>query len=185
MFLISSCRCLCAIHWSQVLSREWRCSWPVPTGDAPTTSEWSTILSCTKVQLILEVWWYVGNVGHKGYPSFLYALFFIVFRPPATKKLKGVYYCFHLVHLSVCLWIKSWLLFIFNIACFSHFISTHLINQVQRVCHMEIFFFKFQNFILFYFIFLGWVGGGGVYDLFCWIKIYIMGLWFHYEVISG
>ena len=27
----------------------------VPTGDAPTTSEWSTILLPTKVQLILEV----------------------------------------------------------------------------------------------------------------------------------
>ena len=27
-----------------------------PTGDAPTTSEWSTILLLTKMQLILEVW---------------------------------------------------------------------------------------------------------------------------------
>ena len=27
MFLISSCSCLCPIHWSQVLSLEWRCSW--------------------------------------------------------------------------------------------------------------------------------------------------------------
>ena len=27
MILISSCICLCSIHWSQVLSREWRCSW--------------------------------------------------------------------------------------------------------------------------------------------------------------
>ena len=27
MFLISFCSCLCPIHWSQVLSREWRCSW--------------------------------------------------------------------------------------------------------------------------------------------------------------
>ena len=27
MFLVSSCSCLCAIYWSQVLSREWRCSW--------------------------------------------------------------------------------------------------------------------------------------------------------------
>ena len=24
---ILSCSCLCPIHWSQVLSREWRCSW--------------------------------------------------------------------------------------------------------------------------------------------------------------
>ena len=28
-----------------------------PTGDAPTTSEWSAILLLTKVWLILEVWW--------------------------------------------------------------------------------------------------------------------------------
>ena len=27
MFLFSSFSCLCPIHWSQVLSREWRCSW--------------------------------------------------------------------------------------------------------------------------------------------------------------
>ena len=27
-----------------------------PTGDAPTTSEWSTILLPTKVLIILEVW---------------------------------------------------------------------------------------------------------------------------------
>ena len=27
MFLFSSCSSLCTIHWSQVLSREWRCSW--------------------------------------------------------------------------------------------------------------------------------------------------------------
>ena len=25
--LISFCNCLCPIHWSQLLSREWRCSW--------------------------------------------------------------------------------------------------------------------------------------------------------------
>ena len=27
MFLFWSCSCLCLIHWSQVLSREWRCCW--------------------------------------------------------------------------------------------------------------------------------------------------------------
>ena len=27
MFLVSSCNYLCQIHWSEVLSREWRCSW--------------------------------------------------------------------------------------------------------------------------------------------------------------
>ena len=32
----------------------------MPTGDAPTTSEWSTILLPTKVRLILEILWYAG-----------------------------------------------------------------------------------------------------------------------------
>ena len=27
MFLVSSCSCLCPIHWSQMSSWEWRCSW--------------------------------------------------------------------------------------------------------------------------------------------------------------
>ena len=27
MIIVSSCCCLCPIHWNQVLSREWRCSW--------------------------------------------------------------------------------------------------------------------------------------------------------------
>ena len=27
MFLVCSCSCICAIYWSQLLSREWRCSW--------------------------------------------------------------------------------------------------------------------------------------------------------------
>ena len=27
MYLVSSCNCLCAVYWSHVLSREWRCSW--------------------------------------------------------------------------------------------------------------------------------------------------------------
>ena len=31
-----------------------------PTGDAPTTSEWSTIVLPTKVRLILEVWRYIN-----------------------------------------------------------------------------------------------------------------------------
>ena len=48
-----SLSCLCPIHWSQVLSQEWRCSWAAPTGDAPTTAQWSTILLPTKVGLIM------------------------------------------------------------------------------------------------------------------------------------
>ena len=33
-----------------------------PTGDAPTTSEWSTILLPNKVHLILEIWRYMEPV---------------------------------------------------------------------------------------------------------------------------
>ena len=36
--------------------------WAAPTGDAPTTSEWWTILLPTKVQLILDVWRYITVV---------------------------------------------------------------------------------------------------------------------------
>ena len=36
-----------------------------PTGDAPTTSEWSTIKLPTKVHLILETWRYIRVFTHK------------------------------------------------------------------------------------------------------------------------
>ena len=34
------------------------------TGDAPTTSKWWTFLLPTKVQLVLEVWWYSKEMPH-------------------------------------------------------------------------------------------------------------------------
>ena len=43
------------IHWSQVLIENEDVVGTAPTGDAPTTSEWSTILLPTKVRLILEI----------------------------------------------------------------------------------------------------------------------------------
>ena len=60
MFLILSWSCLCPIHWSQVLSQEFKNEDVVgaaPTGAAPTTSEWPASLLPTKVWLILDVWW--------------------------------------------------------------------------------------------------------------------------------
>ena len=33
----------------------------VPKDDAPTTSEWSTILFPSKVPLILDIWWYIKH----------------------------------------------------------------------------------------------------------------------------
>ena len=64
MFLVSSCSCICPIHWRMVFSWEWRWSWSSASGDAPTTSEWSTILLPTKMWLILEVWQYLINVSY-------------------------------------------------------------------------------------------------------------------------
>ena len=29
IYLFSPCSCLCPIHWNQMLSREWRCSWSI------------------------------------------------------------------------------------------------------------------------------------------------------------
>ena len=69
MFLISSCSCICQIHWSQVLSQEWRCNWS-DTGAAPTTCEWSSILLFTTMRRILEVWRYI--FGCSVNPSSLY-----------------------------------------------------------------------------------------------------------------
>ena len=54
MFLVSSCSCLCPIHWSHVLRREWKCSW--------SGTDRRSLLS-TRVRLISEVWSYVGCVS--------------------------------------------------------------------------------------------------------------------------
>ena len=60
MFLTLSCSCLCPIHWSKGVSIENEdVVGAAPTSDAPTTSEWSTILLLSKVWLILEVWQYI------------------------------------------------------------------------------------------------------------------------------
>ena len=42
------------IQWSQVFSQDEDVIGAAPTGDAPTTSEWSTISLASKVHLILE-----------------------------------------------------------------------------------------------------------------------------------
>ena len=43
-----------------------------PTGDASTTSEWSTILLLIKVELILETWWYVFFNAVEKYDNFFH-----------------------------------------------------------------------------------------------------------------
>ena len=54
MILVLSCSWLCPLHWSQVLSREWRCSWS--SADRQCSNYiWATnSLLPTKVRLILE-----------------------------------------------------------------------------------------------------------------------------------
>ena len=49
MFLVLSCSCLCTIHWSHVLSREWRCSW-----------------SSADRQCSIYIWVINNNIAYKG-----------------------------------------------------------------------------------------------------------------------
>ena len=53
MFVVSSCRCLCAVVKNEDVVGA------APAGDAPTTSEWSTSLLPTKMRLILQIWQYL------------------------------------------------------------------------------------------------------------------------------
>ena len=55
MILVSSCGCLRPIHWSQVLSREWRCSW---SSSDRRCSNYNLVINLMLL-LILEVWRYV------------------------------------------------------------------------------------------------------------------------------
>ena len=48
-----SCSCLCPVHWRQVLSWEWRCSWS--SADRRCSNYIWVILLLTEVYLILEV----------------------------------------------------------------------------------------------------------------------------------
>ena len=59
MFLVSPCSCLCPIHWSQALSREWRCSWS--SADRRCSNYIWVINNFIAYYgaLILEVLWYL------------------------------------------------------------------------------------------------------------------------------
>ena len=59
MFLVSSCSCLCAIYWNQVLSREWKRNW---SSADRWRSNYIWVIDnfvVTKVRLILEIWRYL------------------------------------------------------------------------------------------------------------------------------
>ena len=60
MFLVSSCSCLCPIYWSQVLSREWRCSWSSADRRCSNFIWVINTLLPSWVLLILEVSWYMA-----------------------------------------------------------------------------------------------------------------------------
>ena len=59
-----------------------------PMGDAPTTSEWSTTLLPTKVQLILEVWRYI-HLHHKYCTEMMDKSWFYMRNNISTKLLGG------------------------------------------------------------------------------------------------
>ena len=90
MSRVSSCSCFCSFHWSQVLSREWRCSWNSASSDAPTTSEWSLISWPTDVRFILEVY-LVPNI-----PS----------RRPGFRLVPSLFSCIENAHNILCLFIN-------------------------------------------------------------------------------
>ena len=56
MILVSSCSCLCPIHWSQVSNRERRCSWS--SADRRCSNYIWVINNFIAYWAVLEVWWY-------------------------------------------------------------------------------------------------------------------------------
>ena len=76
MFLILSCSCLCPIHWSQVLSREWRCSWS-NAGRRCSNYIWViNNLIAYKGDLILEIWQYMSSPSFQWPRPFIWRLNF-------------------------------------------------------------------------------------------------------------
>ena len=71
MFLVSSCSCLYPIHWSPVSSREWRCSWRSADRRCSNYNWVINTFIASKGRLILEIWRYVGNVGHHWFRQWL------------------------------------------------------------------------------------------------------------------
>ena len=68
MFLVSSCSCLCAIYRSQMLSREWRCSW---NSADRRCSNYIWVINnfiAYKGIITLEVWRYIKCWQQSQYP---------------------------------------------------------------------------------------------------------------------
>ena len=77
------------------------------------------------------------------YIHFLELKLFLIY-PPSTK-LKVGYTGFTSIRLSVRLWTESCPLCNFHNISQIHFIFTHLIKQLQKVCQVLFIFAKFQN----------------------------------------
>ena len=101
MFLVVSCDCLHPIHRSQVLSRYEDVVGAAPTGDAPTTFEWSTIyclLSATYIRGFVVVldrsrWRHLQDL----YARLLFIAQDVVIRIEWLK----IFHCFELVHVEI------------------------------------------------------------------------------------
>ena len=77
MVLALSCRCLCPIHWNQVLSREWRCSWSrADRWILPNVLRNANLISILNIRYLSIMWniarwpflglrlWYLINKSH-------------------------------------------------------------------------------------------------------------------------
>ena len=77
MLLVSSCSCLCQSIEAKCLVENEDVVGGALTGDAPTTSEWSTILLPNKMLLILDVWQYI-LVSHNVIILYLHLPYFCI-----------------------------------------------------------------------------------------------------------
>ena len=90
MFLVSSCSCLCPIHWNHVLSREWRClsaMLPLHLGDQRLYSLLRPALYQRfdgKQKLIKYVWYHWTEKNIRDMSSYMY----VCFKNQRTVKLE-------------------------------------------------------------------------------------------------
>ena len=63
MFLVSSCSCLCPIHWSHVLSWEWRCSWSSADRRCSNYSKYIACYGATYIRDFTVVSWHWSGTG--------------------------------------------------------------------------------------------------------------------------
>ena len=88
MILVSSSICLCPIYWSQVLSREWRCSWSSADRWCSNYIWAINNLVAFTTCLILETWWYIlCSKTYSGFGNVLWS------RASSRKVARGACIC--------------------------------------------------------------------------------------------